>query len=52
MDDLKITASLDEQVMVDVDCYFKRMWTNKDGVHTAEYEMYESELTIILKLTY
>lgn len=49
---LKVTASLDTDVMLDVDDYFNRLWKNTDGIFTANYESNEDALTPMLKLTY
>lgn len=49
---LKIKASLDTEVMKDVDQYFKRLWTNDDGIFTSDYQSNEDALTPALTLTY
>lgn len=50
--DIKITAALDSDIVIDVDNYFNRLWNNEDGTFTADYETNEGTLTPILKFTY
>lgn len=49
---IKITASLNSQVMKDVDHYFERLWNNEDGLFTSSYERNEDSLTPLLRTTY
>lgn len=50
--DLKIIAPNDSQVLKDVESYFERLWANKDGDFTADYETNQDALTPMLRLTY
>ncbi|MCM2675377.1 phospholipase D-like domain-containing protein [Alkalicoccobacillus plakortidis] len=38
-----LTASSDTEIMNDVRDYFERIWTNEDGIYTADYETYKDE---------
>lgn len=49
---IKITAKKDAQVMQEVEDYFVRLWENKDGLFTLDYEANEDGLTPLLKTTY
>lgn len=49
---LVIKSSSEQQVMEDVEAYFKRLWTNEDGIFTVDYETHEEILTPFLKFTY
>lgn len=49
---LILKATSDHDVMKDVENYFNRLWTNKDGVFTVDYDVHEETLTPLLKFTY
>lgn len=49
---IKITATLDTEVIQDVDAYFNRLWNNENGIFTSDYETHDETLTPALKLTY
>lgn len=49
---LRITAAKDSEVSQDVKSYFERLWGNKDGNFTSDYETNEDMLTPMLRLTY
>ncbi|MBM7553023.1 phospholipase D family protein [Thalassobacillus pellis] len=50
--DVRITGSKEEKVIKEVRGYFERIWNNRDGKYTVNYEEYESELDFLLYLTY
>src|SRR5699024_4815128 len=49
---LNIIAAKDSEVSQDVKTYFERLWGNKDGNFTSNYETNEDALTPMLRLTY
>lgn len=49
---IKITSSIESQVMKDVDQYFERLWNNEDGLFTSSYKTNEDSLTPLLRTTY
>src|SRR5690625_2589208 len=49
---IKITSSIDSQVMKNVYQYFERLWNNEDGLFTSSYETNEDSLTPLLRTTY
>lgn len=50
--DIKITASNDEQVMMDMNDYFLRLWNNEDEMYTLPLESYKDEMTFLKKAMY
>ena len=42
---LHLKAPNDTKVVEDVDRYFERIWSNKDGTYTADYEKYQNSLS-------
>ncbi|WP_347548246.1 phospholipase D family protein [Pseudalkalibacillus hwajinpoensis] len=50
MDDYNMESNIhfkapnDSEIVQNVDDYFERIWTNKDGVYTVEYEEYQNTL--------
>lgn len=49
---LKITAPKNSELSKDVAAYFERLWANKDGHFTSDYETNEDALTPMLRFTY
>lgn len=49
---IAIKADADEEIIKEVDQYFDRLWHNKQGTFTSNYESQEDALTPMLKLTY
>lgn len=41
--DVKITAQNDHAIVKEVESYFTRVWENKDGIYTADYEKYKDD---------
>lgn len=41
--DVKITANNNHPIIKEVDSYFNRIWENKDGIYTADFEKYEDD---------
>ncbi|WP_371017934.1 phospholipase D family protein [Pseudalkalibacillus sp. JSM 102089] len=42
---IHLNAPNDTKVVQDVDRYFERIWSNKDGTYTADYEKYQNSLS-------
>ncbi|WP_242057207.1 phospholipase D family protein [Pseudalkalibacillus hwajinpoensis] len=42
---IHLKAPNDTKVVQDVDRYFERIWSNKDGTYTADYEKYQNSLS-------
>lgn len=44
--DVKITADNDHEIVKEVESYFARVWENKDGIYTADYEKYRDDSSL------
>lgn len=49
---LKISANKDEKIVQEVEEYFERLWTNKDGVYTVDYSEYQEDLPVFKYIAY
>jgi phosphatidylserine/phosphatidylglycerophosphate/cardiolipin synthase-like enzyme len=49
---LKILAPNQSEVVKEIDDYFHRLWTNEDGVFTADYEKYQDKLPVFKYVLY
>ncbi|MBN8194055.1 phospholipase D family protein [Bacillus sp. NTK074B] len=43
-ENLKLTAPSDSETMKEIDDYFDRIWNNKNGTYTLDYEKYQDKL--------
>ena len=43
-ENVKLTAPADSKTMKEVDDYFDRIWNNKNGTYTVDYEEYQDKL--------
>ncbi|RSK52844.1 phospholipase D family protein [Bacillus canaveralius] len=50
--DIKITAPPETDIYQDVDSYFERIWDNKNGRYTVDYEADQNDLPVFKYLTY
>ncbi|WP_257348157.1 phospholipase D family protein [Pseudalkalibacillus decolorationis] len=50
--DLRMKAPTDSKLAIEVDQYFDRIWNNKDGKYTVDYEKHESKLTYLQRGVY
>ncbi|KMJ59553.1 phospholipase [Bacillus sp. LL01] len=50
--DIKVTAPNDEEVMLDMNEYFLRLWSNEDEIYTLPMESYKDEMPFIKKAMY
>ncbi|MGG4165956.1 phospholipase D family protein [Rossellomorea vietnamensis] len=51
-ENLKLTAPSDNKTMVEVDDYFDRIWNNKNGTYTVDYEKYQDKLPAVKYVMY
>ncbi|WP_240794322.1 phospholipase D family protein [Bacillus sp. BHET2] len=51
-ENLKLTAPTDSKTMTEVDAYFDRIWNNKNGTYTVEYEKYQDKLPAVKYIMY
>ncbi|WP_257141072.1 phospholipase D family protein [Bacillus sp. AFS015802] len=51
-ENLKLTAPSDSETMKEVDDYFDRIWTNKNGTYTLDYEKYQDKLPAVKYVMY
>lgn len=51
-ENLKLTASSDSKTMTEVDDYFDRIWNNKNGTYTVDYEKYQDKLPAVKYVMY
>ncbi|MCR8849925.1 phospholipase D family protein [Rossellomorea sp. SC111] len=51
-ENLKLTAPSDSKTMVEVNDYFDRIWNNKNGTYTVEYEKYQDKLPAVKYVMY
>ena len=42
---IQLKAPNDSKLVQNVDSYFERIWSNKDGTYTADYETYQNSLS-------
>ncbi|WP_285767973.1 phospholipase D family protein [Peribacillus sp. SI8-4] len=49
---IEIHAPHDADISYDVADYFQRLWTNRNGVYTADYSEYQKDLPVFKYLTY
>ena len=46
-ENLKLTAPSDSKTMAEVNDYFDRIWNNKNGTYTVDYEKYQDKLPAV-----
>jgi PLD-like domain len=51
-ENLKLTAPSDSKTMTEVDDYFDRIWNNKNGTYTVDYEKYQDKLPAVKYVMY
>lgn len=49
---VKIITPATAEVSKDVNAYFWRLWKNKDGIYTVDYEDYQDKLPVFKYITY
>jgi HKD family nuclease len=50
--DIKIMSPNKEEIIMEMDSYFQRLWNNEDAEFTLPLEKYQDETTFIKKVLY
>ncbi|MCA1061030.1 phospholipase D family protein [Rossellomorea aquimaris] len=51
-ENLKLTAPTDSKTMTEIDDYFDRIWNNRNGTYTVDYEEYQDKLPAVKYVMY